>query len=433
MRTASCLVYPKCWSPALASGHPVRCFNSVCGPSTSGYAGRPYEKQGTVSSPSVIAHLSFYPPEQPGSFNRMVGALVEATPEMPQRILSFAESSEHAHVVALRRSQLKHWEQLRLRAPVGGIRSLDHRAYALLARRWLAKHAPEVVICYDQYKLGALLRPAVPNSHLVLAQHGHGYGLSPEQTSQIYDRSVYDTVWTLTHAAWNRAAAGLSNAPASFVLPNGIDTGRFRPAMPEEKLAARVQFDLPADAVIVLYLGRLVEKKGAHHLVNAWAEIQQHSPEAFCWVVGQGDKAYGQELERLAARHPRIRFQGAAMPEEVPTVLQAADLYAFPGDGEEGCPLALMEALASGLAAVASGSGAVRELFAEITTVIPRPVQAADLGAALIPLVTDSTLRAHCGKRAREQMVAHHDWERYVREFSAFARCCLQGRPSFGY
>src|SRR5690606_26921763 len=72
------------------------------------------------------------------------------------------------------------------------------------------------------------------------------------------------------------------------MIPNGIDTTRFFPPTEKEKTQIRYRLGLPTDAVIVMYLGRLVQFKRVDLLIQAWSRIP--SDKAVLVVVGDGDQ-----------------------------------------------------------------------------------------------------------------------------------------------
>lgn len=147
--------------------------------------------------------------------------------------------------------------------------------------------------------------------------------------------------------------------PASRIalIPNGVDTDRYRPADQAARARLRIELELPPDAVIVLFLGRLVARKGMLDLAQAWrlAKEDPVQPPA-CLVIagsgaGQQDSVEG-DLEFQAVRSdPTIRLAG---PVSAPAAwLAASDVFVLPSH-REGLSNALLEAMAVGLRIVAS-------------------------------------------------------------------------------
>ncbi|MCC6782849.1 MAG: glycosyltransferase [Planctomycetes bacterium] len=147
--------------------------------------------------------------------------------------------------------------------------------------------------------------------------------------------------------------AGLPDGRVALVR-NGVDLARFRPG---DQALARERLGLPSAGALVVGVGRLVRGKGFHVMAQALRKL----PAAVHFAVA-GD---GPEREVLVNLAPpgRLHLLGARSPDEVATLLQAADLLVLPSESE-GWPNVVTEALASGVPVVATPVGAVPELLA---------------------------------------------------------------------
>lgn len=144
---------------------------------------------------------------------------------------------------------------------------------------------------------------------------------------------------------------GSAGARASQLqlLPNGVDTRRFRPATSaDERRAARARFGLP-DGPIALYAGRLTAVK--HLDVAAEACRRAGVP-----LVVAGDGPFSAPL----ARHPSVRLLGRV--DDLPALHRCADVYVS-ASRTEGMSGAMLEAMATGVPVAAVMAGGVRELL----------------------------------------------------------------------
>lgn len=140
------------------------------------------------------------------------------------------------------------------------------------------------------------------------------------------------------------------------VISMGVDTARFGR-----------QYYVPdyfgqGDKRVVLFVGRLAEKKGVKYLIEAMEQI-----DAALVIVGDGPLK--EELEKQASGiADKVIFLGAKTHDELKTIYASADIFVAPSitakDGDqEGFGLVMLEAMASGLPVVASNSGGISQLI----------------------------------------------------------------------
>jgi glycosyltransferase involved in cell wall biosynthesis len=165
---------------------------------------------------------------------------------------------------------------------------------------------------------------------------------------------------------------------------------------------ARRRLGLGPDQPVVLTTGRLVDQKGQRYLVDAVPALVSAVPDLAVVIVGGGplEGALRHQAEELGVGGA-VRLAGHR--EDARTLLQAADVYALPSLAEA-MPLALLEAMEAGLAAVGTaiiGTDEVLEDGATGLLVPPRDPRA--LGDALLRLLRDPALRRTYGAAARRR------------------------------
>ena len=198
--------------------------------------------------------------------------------------------------------------------------------------------------------------------------------------------------------------------PAERVLVayTGVDTKKFRPASTE-------------DRPIILFVGRLVEFKGAEFLIKAASEVQRQFPAVELVLIGDGPLR--NDLERLA-KHSlrRYRFLGLRTYEEVCNWMNRASVLCMPSvtlrSGEaEGFGMVCAEAQAVGKPVVAFASGGISEIISHAHTgflAAERDWQA--LAGYLMTLLQSAELRERFGHAARELMLRQFDLEHCTRQ-----------------
>jgi phosphatidylinositol alpha-1,6-mannosyltransferase len=151
-------------------------------------------------------------------------------------------------------------------------------------------------------------------------------------------------------------------------IPNGVDTGRFRPPAPGERQALRAQLGLPAEAPVVLYVGVLDRRKNIGWLAQQWVQHDGYGSGALLLVVGPhsrdaDDAALPAQIDALAAAHPQ-RLRRLPFQADVAPLYRCADLVVLPSL-QEGLPNAVLEGMASGLPCVVACASGSRELVAD--------------------------------------------------------------------
>lgn len=143
------------------------------------------------------------------------------------------------------------------------------------------------------------------------------------------------------------------------VLHIGVDPREFKPAgLPIGQRPLRV-----------LFVGRLVEKKGCEILIRAMAKVGRQVPNAELMVIGDGPLRA--QCESLAAElHAPVRFLGSQSSAQVKAALDESRIFCLPSvrasDGDdEGLPIVVLEAQACGVPVVTSANGAREEGIAD--------------------------------------------------------------------
>lgn len=139
-------------------------------------------------------------------------------------------------------------------------------------------------------------------------------------------------------------------------IPCGIDLERFRPG---DRDAARHRLELPQNAPVLLWVGRLEKLKGVDILVEALAQVE--IPGALLVIVGGDPGAEPLKAELMAQAvslgvQDRVRFEGPVAHDRLPLYYQAADVCVVPSYYES-FGLVAIEALACGTPVVASRVG----------------------------------------------------------------------------
>jgi len=230
-------------------------------------------------------------------------------------------------------------------------------------------------------------------------------------TSADWEKSekLSDCAWAVTCTKANRDhLAALAPEGRVHLTYHGLDLTRFPP--PPDPRPARAG-GKASDPVIILSVGRAVEKKGHADLLAALACL----PEKLHWRfehIGGGplQERLVQLARRLGIAHA-CKFHGALAQEKVLAVYRRADCFVLmsreAADGDrDGLPNVLMEAQSQGLAVLATDISAIPELIAPNENgLLVTPGDVTSAAAALARLISEPALRARLG--AQGQRVVH--------------------------
>jgi glycosyltransferase involved in cell wall biosynthesis len=215
--------------------------------------------------------------------------------------------------------------------------------------------------------------------------------------------------WLVTCTAANHAhLAALAPEGRVELVYHGLDLSRF--GFSNEKKSENRGAD-PASPVLILSVGRLVEKKGTDVLLDALARL----PADLHWrLVHAGGGPLRGKLERRARAlgiDARVAWRGARTQTELLEEYRAADLFALASrvarDGDrDGLPNVLVEAQSQGLACIATRVSGIPELIEDgVTGVLVEPDAPQPLAQALERLIREPAARRALGAAGRRRVL----------------------------
>ena len=180
----------------------------------------------------------------------------------------------------------------------------------------------------------------------------------------------------------------------------------------------------PVDGKIVC-LGRLSRSKGTPELVRAFAAISVRHPQATLHLAGDGDtRTVEQDCAALGIAG-RVHLLGWVRGEAKESLLRSAAIYVLPSHFE-GLPMGVLEAMARGIAVVASSVGGVPDAVRDGRDGLLVPIDNVErLAAALDRLLSDPSLAKQLGASAHERAAHAFSSERIVENLSALYRDVL--------
>ncbi|MEX0150841.1 glycosyltransferase [Microbacterium sp. LMI1-1-1.1] len=192
--------------------------------------------------------------------------------------------------------------------------------------------------------------------------------------------AVTTTIACASSTAAAYAAAGVQVAEA-LVVDNGIDTGRFRPAVRGEKRAIRARLGIPERAPLVLLAARFDAMKDPGLFLRSVALHAARRPDAHYLVCGSGMTMANPGFAALVAASgipSGTPLHALGLREDMPELYRAADIVALTSAFGEASPLCLAEGAASGATPVTTDVGDAARIVEGVGVVTDRdPVRVA--------------------------------------------------------
>lgn len=312
-----------------------------------------------------------------------------------------------------------HREVTVLRMPQPQVRGWGTIRYMHALSRWLRKHQHEwdavlvSMLKHDAYTaVHSLQQSAVP---VIIRAEGAGDtgDIAWQRTARFGSRikqaclSADALIGPSPRIVEEMLAADYSAAKTHYI-PNGVAVPP--PHDASDQLTARLaisdanpSLEMVPDAPLVVYTGRLHERKGLQDLVHAWGKIAPRRPNGRLWMIGDGpqrDDLYDTIVD--LSLHHQVFLPGAF--DDVTELLSAADIFVLPSY-EEGMSLSLLEAMSVGVPVIATDIPGNRLLITheEHGLLVPTHDPAA-IHQAIERLLTDKVLAARLAMQARQRV-----------------------------
>ncbi|MEN1972035.1 glycosyltransferase [Luteimonas sp. MJ204] len=252
----------------------------------------------------------------------------------------------------------------------------------------------------------ALALPGRARATLVNTCHNMGGRLSRPRLRALYRLSLTRTARVAgvgDQVAQHLVEQGLAPPARVVAVRNGVPVPPSPGAI--DRADARDALGVPADALVIGCVGRLVELKNHRLLLDQVPALAAMFPDVRVLLIGDGPmRASLEDRARVLGIEAHVRFTGAR--DDVGRLLPALDVFALPSR-TEGLSIALLEACAAALPVLASDVGGNPEIVRHGRTGLLFPSDdGAALRAALAQLLADRQLRASLGSAARAWVVA---------------------------
>jgi len=209
----------------------------------------------------------------------------------------------------------------------------------------------------------------------------------------------------------------------TVILPNGVDTRKFRPRweLPEESRRLRRELGVE-NSKVILFVGRVSPEKGINTLISAFPRVLRRHPDAALVLIGEirrdsrGDRQrmeYGKTVISMARPYgDRVKFLDLIPPSEIHRYYLLGDLFVAPSLEGEAFGMVFLEAAASGLPIVASRRGGIPEAVSDghNGVLLDHPEDPEQLAVAICSLLDDPARSRALAEWGRAWVEREFDW-----------------------
>jgi glycosyltransferase involved in cell wall biosynthesis len=192
------------------------------------------------------------------------------------------------------------------------------------------------------------------------------------------------------------------------IVPNGVDTQRFKPDEDCFKLKQRIGGN---SKHVILFVGNLIPRKGLQFLIEAAKQVLKEDKDTKFVVVGDGPlKNHLISYSEKQSVSDKFAFLGNVPEAMLHQLYNCADVFVSPSI-QEGQGITLLEAQATAKPVVAFGVSAISEVVKNNETGLLVKPSSLELADAISQLLLDSSLREKMGRSGREFVSENFSWE----------------------
>ena len=254
----------------------------------------------------------------------------------------------------------------------------------------------------------------------------------------LLNRWVINNADSITTTSLATRQALFKNSPKKTKATNismGVDTNKFKKLSSSLANLKKNKFG-SNNQKLILYVGRLAEKKGLIYLIKAMPTILKKRKRVHLAIIGSGflRSHLEKEVKRLNLEQS-ITFLGRISNEQLPFYYNLADIFVVPsiksreGD-QEGLPVVLMEAMACQLPVVSTKTGGISDLVKNGETgFLVKQKSSLEIAKAVNFLLDNKKLRQKFGTQARKTIQENYSWPIVAAKFTVLYRDLIAKKP----
>ncbi len=225
-----------------------------------------------------------------------------------------------------------------------------------------------------------------------------------------------------------------------FSLMNPVDENTFFPVISnEEKDDLRKELSLPRDAKIIIFVGSVIARKGAHYLIEAFVSACQMYPDLYLLLIGPKTILESQNVDRNYLRglynileqnnkSDRVNFLGLIQDKKLLSkYYRASDMFVFPSQ-KEGLGNVVLEAMASGLPVIVTELPVLKNVINHLENGLFVPLSStssSEIVSAISLLINNDLLKKKMGNNAILTIIRNHTYVKWQGDLVNFYNLLL--------
>jgi len=341
-----------------------------------------------------------------------------------------------------RRICLSSWEELRIRLRHFTTHNYFPYVYKIIGQ--LKQIEPDVIHLMNRPWFLPILRKHLGSRTKIILHHFNNYLMEmPKARAQGYLKLIDGFIGC---SDFTVNAEVVSRFPQykniCHTVSNGIDVGKFDPAAIDQKKLAvlRDRYKIKDKDIVVLYVGRLTEDKGAGELLDSVKELITNlgMKEVKLLIVGSsffgGSTRVTGFMKRLHRSAEEIKdniiFTGFINRPEMPAIFALSSLVAVPSIVQDASPTVIYEASAMKKPVIGSLRGGIPEIVLEGKTglLVKDPKDIDELTEKMLYLIKNPQVGAEMGKAGREFMKKNFTWQTVANRLEQVYLEVLEGK-----
>lgn len=283
------------------------------------------------------------------------------------------------------------------------------------------------------------VKAAFPDIPIILSLHSLTFmdKLSNPEAESILAK--VDGVLTVSHFI-TQTMKGRFPAYSKLFHTNhlGVDSEKFIPREEKEKKHLRKQWGIKGikNYPKLLYVGRIVPKKGLHTLIASIALLKSKYPKISLIIVGSSwpgkkkETSYMRKIRYLTRQlKVETHYTGYIPPAKMEQVYHLGDIFVCPTHFQEGLPLVNMEAMASGIPVISANRGGINEVIQNGKTgiLVDKYKSPSAYAKAIKLLLTNPNLTEELKKNGREHIIKQFSWDETADSLREYYRNLISG------